>query len=654
MACEGFAQVEEEKDGRIDVLPSIIGTEEYVTNKYCGLEAVYGSPGSPPEDNSYEYEDRQYNQGEASDKSSLSQIAGMQGSSFKDPFMEPAVGTFSRSSSQFSAAVPEVEQRGSFDLALAAGSAESMSPTVQGRRRKSSAESRRGGKAMPPASRDGDDQLLSDDNELFGAENDGAEEPKSKATYALSFDDIFGHTKDELKADSLFDSNPHPREEEAGGGKKEPDSVAVAIPRRNLQTSLAKILTESPSVGLFDEHESQIIKKKKEADETKPNTSSQAVAKPEVSDSTSKYEDQGTILSQPQSQPPLPGLPTFASDIPTKQSPSKVKGTSLDSILSESPSVGLFDEDPRMKRVLPMPQKVKPESIAPKAADADDSTTSAGALLGGKEEERSSLEENSDTGGASEPVAARTQAARVSFLDPFALARAKQQESDSDSDGSFSSSDDFESDSKEADIPPPKPKPESADIFSSRSVPDTLAPQGATEKQETSPVRNAEDEKEEQEEENAFAFSMADSAQAPSETPSKIPQTKISSPSVVENPFATSSSDIFGDKKKPAEEEEDSTKGKGASTFSSDSFDSLFGGPNPAASRRKSSNLFDNPFESQSQQQTVKGSPFGGSDLFSSDSSLFKTTEREKKLSKGLFDDFLSEDSKKSGGGLFD
>ena len=53
-------------------------------------------------------------------------------------------------------------------------------------------------------------------------------------------------------------------------------------------------------------------------------------------------------------------------------------------------------------------------------------------------------------------------------------------------------------------------------------------------------------------------------------------------------------------------------------------------------------------------QQTVKGSPFGGSDLFSSDSSLFKTTEREKKLSKGLFDDFLSEDSKKSGGGLFD
>jgi len=321
-------------------------------------------------------------------------------------------------------------------------------------------------------------------------------------------------------------------------------------------------------------------------------------------------------------QPHAVGGSTFAKDIAaTKKG---VSGDIIDSILSESPSVGLFEEDAVVNKVQEKQQEDSMQ-VQPPSALSESSIRAS----------RASLDKVLNT---SEPLEKRVKVPVGGVRDPFAMAMAlKKQNEPDESDGSFSSDDDFDSESESEAPPKPEAKAEPTPFTSP-----VLA--GETKKGDV-PVAQEEVRAEKAAEENPFMFTTKVSGDTPSETPQKLPQEQPKpkpAPARKEsdNPFATGASDLFGDKE------------KGES-----SFDSLFGESKPA-SRPQSSNLFDEPFSgpapSKSQQAPAQKSPFGGSDLFSSSSDLFSTTEKERRVSKGLFDDFLDDDKGKSGGGLFD
>ena len=626
IACSSFAEAEDERERelgegkRIFVLPSIIGTEEYVTSKYCGLEAMYGSGSGLEEGPS------QFMQAPSeADRVSISSRTGSQYGSLADD-QDPIFGDSARGeaafsmkgSSQISTSIPEMDAP-AMDFGQVP---ESALLAQRSPRRRTSSKTAPGDvkpspKAAPAAAERpslptyGEEALPTNEDAIFGGEGEGDTRPK--ATYTLSFDDIFGEddkAEPALAADSLFSPGPSATE-----------AIAVLEPKpkqpANLQASLAKILTESPSVGLFEEAKPGSGNGENRGHDSGP--SDGRVSPP------SDTLGSAAAARHAAPNPALAGVAMFAKEI-AKKGFTIGQGDLMSSILSESPSVGLFDD-------------VMASKVAPDGPSALPEVTTSGPPPVKRESLDAAL-----GGAGKEPAQEPVPAPRASIVrDPFALARAMKAQDSDESDGSFSSDDDSYSDPEVSAEPKPT---EETPAESRRSPAGSPSPDGHLEggKGASPPSRAGK-------EENPFDFNTGPAAKEQRETPQKLPavaKAPVRAPAPEENPFAAGASDLFG-----------GSKGEGVSgaqKLQSSAFDSLFGdAPSPAA-RRKSSNLFDDPFAggSSGAKEAAKASPFGGSDLFTSSSAdLFATTEKERRISKGLFDDFLEDDGKK-GGGLFD
>lgn len=531
---------------------------------------------------------------------------------------------------------------------------------------------------------DDDDLMANESDDLFGAASEpmgpskglgevtggsgSAGQSQRKTTYALSFDDIFGSDQDpatEKEDDSVF------AKDESVFAPQKPVQIPKPAQAGNLQASLAKILTESPSVGLFEEAAAGPASKRKEGGEIKSRGDdggpSRGISKDVADDSDDLFSASagaGTTAAEASAlggrpPPSVSGqLTSFAKEIAAKRGGPLAGGDLMTSILSESPSVGLFDDlDSRLEKPKPSPirnataNEEKPTKPAPKPKPSLDS------ILG------ATTTTVTTTGGAK--PAASPAASRPSIVrDPFAIARAMKNQDDSEdesSGGSFSSDDDFDSDSDSDPSPDPPAAPkEKAESPQKQPSPTDAGDNGG-------------------EAADAFAFApQALPSAAPIETPKKLPETapkpKQRTVSESENPFSGGASDIFGSSE-PAQTDSKEKKAFEDLFGSGDGSaeDTSFGGSATAAAggrSRAASGLFgedSNPFSSSSaagggsiQGQTSGGSPFGSGDLFSSSaSSLFATdsagaprTSEKKKKAKSIFDDFLGESSK--GGGLFD
>lgn len=306
------------KEEEPDFLPCIIGTEEYVTKAYCGLEKLFQCQQDVVEerkDNAVIQENAYTVPEEAYDQISQHQKEIERPSV---PVLNdiPSIQvTYSRRSSERSTGIANLEEEQeihklNFKEMIEARLKEKQksmtfatdeAPTDDAQDF-SILEKSKSHAASIENNAQNVDVVSTNEDELFGSDERTSFHHKPKRqSYALSFNDIFG-AEEEKKSAQNNAADPLP----VLSNKTPVQSTqGVNIPHKGIsQTRLANLLAESPSVGLFED--SDLVKLKE-----KSNVSQTSEKNVPLSKEGNTYDN--------------------------------LKSDNLNNILTESPSLGLFE-----------------------------------------------------------------------------------------------------------------------------------------------------------------------------------------------------------------------------------------------------------------------------------------------------------------------